>query len=726
MANRISRSGLLVDDQLNSLVDEMCRDVPVNPEGFWEGLSQLLHDLGPENSRLIEERNRIQNSIDAWHLGESGRSIDLDSYVTFLRSIGYIEPSPSPFSISTSGVDPEIGEVAGPQLVVPVMNARYALNAANARWGSLYDAVYGTDILSEEGGAVKGTSYNPVRGELVVDYVSKFLDQIFPLEGCSHREVSAYILAADATGNKLRVVTRDGNNTCLKNEDQFVGFIDEVDPSVILLSNNGLHVELHIDRAHPVGREHSAGLKDVVLESAVTTIQDCEDSVAAVDAEDKCAVYENWFGLMRGDLTETLEKNGKQVVRSLNLDRCYTDRYGNELVLPGRSLMLVRNVGHLMTTDAVLTHDGKEIPEGILDAMVTALAGLHDLEGKGAVRNSREGSIYIVKPKMHGPDEVSFACSVFSRVEKIIGLKPLTIKIGIMDEERRTTLNLAACIKAAANRVVFVNTGFLDRTGDEIHTSMYAGPVLPKEMIKAKEWIRAYEDANVDAALSAGFSGVAQVGKGMWAKPDAMREMLELKIDHPKSGANTSWVPSPTAATLHAIHYHQVDVRHRQSEILNRTPADRNDMLKIPLMSGENLSADEIQRELDNNVQGILGYVVHWIDRGIGCSKVLDINDVGLMEDRATLRISSQHIANWLEHGVCTAKQVKESFNRMAKIVDSQNEGVDGYLPMSSDFTNSIAFNAASDLVFKGVDQPNGYTEPLLHARRREAKSRSN
>ena len=723
--NRIIRSGLSVDTNLDSLITNICQGIEVVPERFWQGLATILEELVPENKRLLKKRQEIQLAINNWHLNSGTQGVDPEGYRRFLSDIGYLQPTPSAFSIATTGVDTEIAQVAGPQLVVPVMNARYALNAANARWGSFYDAVYGTDVLPEQEGFERGDTYNPRRGELVVSYVADFLDDIFPLDGCSHREVAAYLVTLSQGERELRVISQNGENTGLTNSSQFVGYINEDDPTLLLLSNNGLHVELHIDRKHTVGKMHPAGLKDVVLESAITTIQDCEDSVAAVDAEDKCVVYENWAGLMRGDLSQTLEKNGRTIKRELNEDRTYQDRYGNLLVLPGRSLMLVRNVGHLMTTDAVLDANGDEIPEGILDAMVTSLAGMHDLLSTSSLTNSRTGSIYIVKPKMHGPEEVAFTCDLFSKVELVLGLEPYSLKLGIMDEERRTTLNLSACIKEAINRVVFVNTGFLDRTGDEIHTSMLAGPFLRKDAIKGQSWIYAYEDANVDVALAAGFSGTAQVGKGMWAKPDEMREMVEVKISHPQAGANTAWVPSPTAATLHATHYHQVDVRGRQKELLNRTSTNVNDILEIPILVDEDLSSAEIQEELDNNVQCILGYVVHWIDRGVGCSKVLDIKDVGLMEDRATLRISSQHIANWLEHGICSRGQVEETLDRMAKIVDAQNKDTVGYLPMSSNLDNSIAFQAACDLIFKGAEQPNGYTEPLLHARRKEAKERN-
>tara|TARA_B100002052_G_scaffold288606_1_gene304973 strand:- start:1712 stop:3898 length:2187 start_codon:yes stop_codon:yes gene_type:complete len=720
MSERITRSNLKVSKDLDELVIEMLNGLDMEPQEFWNSLEEILNEFGPKNEALLQERTNLQNKLNKWHQ-ENQSNFNFEEYKKFLIEIGYLIEEKEDFSIETKNVDAEIAKIAGPQLVVPVMNARFSLNAANARWGSFYDALYGTDVISEENGQERSGPYNPTRGDAVIEFSKQFLDKTIPLTAGSYSDVTSF----NITDNGLEVLLSNQEKAHIENPDQFKGYQGERDnPTAILFKNNGLHLEIQIDKNDSVGKDDPAGIKDVFLESAVTTIQDCEDSIAAVDAEDKVVVYSNWLGLMKGTLEETFVKGDQTMTRSLNPDRLYFDNNEKEFFLPGRSLLLVRNVGHLMTNPAILySSEDKEIPEGIMDAMFTICIAMHDLKQKGKYKNSREGSVYIVKPKMHGPEEVSFTCNLFSRIEEKLNLKQNTVKIGIMDEERRTTINLKECIREAKDRIIFINTGFLDRTGDEIHTSMEAGPMVPKGDMKAQPWINSYEDSNVDIGLETGFNGKAQIGKGMWAMPDEMLEMIRNKQVHPESGANCAWVPSPTAATLHAIHYHEISVNDEQKKLKSRKRASLEDILTIPLLEDVNSLTDEqIKFEIENNAQGILGYVVRWVDQGVGCSKVPDINNVGLMEDRATCRISSQHMANWLRHGIVTEEEVMDVMKKMAAVVDKQNEGDPDYINMAPSF-DGFAFKAACDLVFKGKDQPSGYTEPLLHKRRLEFKT---
>jgi len=712
MTNRIQRGDLQVSEELDKLISEkVCVNIDVRPEQFWNSFNEIVKEFTPRNKALLTEREELQTKIDNWH--KENKEFNKEAYKSFLKEIGYWVDTNEDFEIETTNVDAEISTIAGAQLVVPVMNARFALNAANARWGSLYDALYGTDMISEDDGAERGGAYNPVRGDKVIEFSKNFMNENFPLSSGTYQEIAAFQIA----DGKLEITLKDQSKVTLADDDKFAGYSGDLEnPKGILMKNNNLHVEVQIDREDAVGKDDLAGIKDILVESAVTTIQDCEDSVAAVDGEDKATVYSNWLGLMQGNLEETFDKGGKAITRKLNPDRDYSKPNGKAFTLPGRSTMLVRNVGHLMTTPAILDADGNEIFEGIMDAMFTITIAKHDLLSNGTFKNSRTGSIYIVKPKMHGPKEVQLTCDLFAAVEKAVGLAPLTAKVGIMDEERRTTINLKECIKVAKDRVIFINTGFLDRTGDEIHTSMEAGPMIRKAQMKQEPWILAYEDWNVDKGLQTGFKGKAQIGKGMWAMPDEMLGMYENKTVHPKAGANCAWVPSPTAATLHALHYHQISVPGVQEDLQKRKEANMDEILEIPLLK-EDLSAEEIQAELDNNAQGILGYVVRWIDQGVGCSKVPDINNVGLMEDRATCRISSQHIANWLHHGLCDETQVLETMKKMAIVVDEQNSGDPEYENMAPNYDGD-AFQAACDLVLKGRVQPSGYTEPILHAQR--------
>lgn len=720
MTNYVQVGNLQVAEQLADFINNrVLPESGVEQESFWAGFDQLIQELAPENKALLAHREELQTQINEWHK-ENKENLNFDQYKAFLQEIGYLEQKVEDYKVETENVDDEIAKQAGPQLVVPVNNARYAINAANARWGSLYDALYGTDVISEEDGAAAGKGYNPMRGNKVIAYAKDFLNKAAALQQGSHADVTSYVIVDGA----LKATLADGTKTTLAQGEKLVGYHGNASaPTALLLVNNDLHIEIQIDRTHPIGKDDAAGVKDVYLESAVTTIMDCEDSVAAVDAEDKVEVYSNWLGLMKGDLEATFEKGAKTMTRTLNPNRVYTGVNGEAVTLNGRSLMFVRNVGHLMTNPAILDNDGNEVPEGIMDGVITSLIAKHAVLGNGQYNNSQKGSVYIVKPKMHGSAEVAFANTLFERVEDLIGLERYTLKIGVMDEERRTSLNLKACIKEVKNRVVFINTGFLDRTGDEIHTSMEAGAMVRKGEMKESTWLTSYEKSNVIVGLNTGLQGRAQIGKGMWAMPDLMAEMIKQKIGHPQAGANTAWVPSPTAATLHATHYHEVNVKDVQKGIA--TSEDLQDaILQIPVAPFTDWSPEEIQQELDNNAQGILGYVVRWVEHGVGCSKVPDINNIGLMEDRATLRISSQHVANWLHHGICTKEQVEETLKRMAKVVDEQNADDATYTPMSANYEESVAFQAASDLVFKGYDQPSGYTEPILHKKRIEVKAK--